>query len=321
MVQDQVSFAAEILFCGKVSIEIKEEGSNSWTQLMRFRDLGSPPYSEEFCSTAVCGTCAEECRDDGALASIPWTTFLIDTSAWKGQQAQLRFVNTRCDSSCCGTWLGIDNVRTHAPFVTVEIDIKPGSYPNSINPRSKGVIPVALLTTDTFDALTIDGDTVRFGPAEAAIAHRSPHFEDVDADGDIDAVFHFKTQKSGIECGDTWASLTGQTTDGIFIEVEDTIRTVGCKGPPSWQYVGQQATEVWFGACTGTGTAMIECTEATRGWEVRIATGAEWKPDISQGWAQGYQVEVSGNFLSLWGQRHCGADRLENVTAYVYRCQ
>jgi hypothetical protein len=41
----------------------------------------------------------------------------------------------------------------------VSIDIKPGSAPNSINPRSRGVIPVAILTTDTFDALDIDPKT------------------------------------------------------------------------------------------------------------------------------------------------------------------
>ena len=35
---------------------------------------------------------------------------------------------------------------------TVTIDIKPGSFPNRINLRSKGVIPVAVLTTATFDA-------------------------------------------------------------------------------------------------------------------------------------------------------------------------
>ena len=43
-----------------------------------------------------------------------------------------------------------------AEGITVSIDIKPGSSPNRINPKSNGVIPVGILTTDAFDATTVD---------------------------------------------------------------------------------------------------------------------------------------------------------------------
>ena len=66
----------------------------------------------------------------------------------------------------------------------IAIDIKPGTFPNSINPRSKGVIPVAILTTDTFDATTIDQTTVRFGPNGTEPAPVQSALEDVDGDGD-----------------------------------------------------------------------------------------------------------------------------------------
>jgi len=39
-----------------------------------------------------------------------------------------------------------------SPPIEVEIDIKPGSDPNSINPNSNGVIPVAILGSAIFDA-------------------------------------------------------------------------------------------------------------------------------------------------------------------------
>jgi len=42
----------------------------------------------------------------------------------------------------------------------VEIDIKPGSYPNSINLDSGRVVPVAILTTPDFDASIVDPGTV-----------------------------------------------------------------------------------------------------------------------------------------------------------------
>ena len=110
--------------------------------------------------------------------------------------------------------------------VEVSIDIKPGSDPNSINPGSKGVTPVAILTTETFDASTVDPSTVEFGPNGAAPVHAA--LEDVDGDADLDLILHFKTQETGIACGDTSASLTGETTGGQAIEGSDAVNTVGC---------------------------------------------------------------------------------------------
>ena len=111
----------------------------------------------------------------------------------------------------------------------VDIDVKPGSFPNSINPRSEGLIPVAILTMDTFDATTVDPTTVLFGATgtEAVPVHSA--LEDVDGDGDTDIILQFKTEATGIQCGDTSASLTGQTIRGQTIAGSDSIKTVGCK--------------------------------------------------------------------------------------------
>lgn len=106
----------------------------------------------------------------------------------------------------------------------VDIDIKPGSYPNSINPKSKGLIPVAILTTRAFDAATVDPQTVRFGPKHAVPVRHS--LEDVDGDGDIDMILHFRTEETGIAQGDTFATLTGKTYGGTFIAGTDSVRTV-----------------------------------------------------------------------------------------------
>ena len=111
----------------------------------------------------------------------------------------------------------------------VFIDIEPGSFPNSINPKSNGVIPVAILTTNTFDATTVDPLSVKFGPDGATEAHGRGHREDVNGDGKKDLVLHFRTQDTGIVCGDTSASLTGETFSGQAIEGSDSLRTVGCK--------------------------------------------------------------------------------------------
>jgi hypothetical protein len=108
--------------------------------------------------------------------------------------------------------------------VSVSIDIKPGTFPNDINPSSRGRIPVAILTTDCFDAATVDALTVCFGLDGAAAVHHA--LKDVDGDGDIDMILHFRTQDTGISAGDTEATLTGETTDGREIVGTDSVRTV-----------------------------------------------------------------------------------------------
>lgn len=116
---------------------------------------------------------------------------------------------------------------------TVEIDIHPGSDPNSINLRNKGVVPVAILTTDDFEATTVDPSTVCFGDAEEPAerdcteAHDTGHVEDVDGDGDLDLLLHFETRETGIDSGDTEACLTGTTSDGTAVEGCDAVRTIG----------------------------------------------------------------------------------------------
>ena len=128
------------------------------------------------------------------------------------------------------------SVTRTSPVTEMEIDIKPGSDPNSINIKSKGKIPVAILTTNIGDGDSLDSDatqvdplSVEFGPNGATETHGGAHIEDVDGDGDMDVVLHFKSRETGISCGDTEASLTGETFSGDAIEGTDSINSVGCK--------------------------------------------------------------------------------------------
>jgi hypothetical protein len=118
-----------------------------------------------------------------------------------------------------GTAVFLQNTETNL------IDIKPGSDLNSINLKSRGVVPVAVLTTGDFDAGTIDPGTVKFAGAEPV---RST-LEDVDEDGDLDMLFHFKTQKLNLYENSTKATLTGETFGEVGIEGTDTVRIVQSK--------------------------------------------------------------------------------------------
>jgi CSLREA domain-containing protein len=125
---------------------------------------------------------------------------------------------------------------TEPTLVTV-IDIKPGSNENPINIKTKnGVIPVAILTTPEFDALSVDHTSVTFGKTgvEAMETHKKKkigelkrHEEDVDGDGDTDLMFHFRVGEAGLESGDTQAFLFGETLEGLAILGTDFIQTVG----------------------------------------------------------------------------------------------
>lgn len=110
----------------------------------------------------------------------------------------------------------------------VSIDIKPGSDPNSINLKSKQNIPLAILTTDVFDATQVDWETVLFGPSRATESHGRSHVEDVDEDGDMDILLHFRVQETGIACDDMIATLVGETFGGDAISGADSVEIVKC---------------------------------------------------------------------------------------------
>jgi len=118
-----------------------------------------------------------------------------------------------------------------APAIAVDIDIKPGSYPNSINLGSNGVIPVAILSTADFDATTVLPETVSLAGSGVAVRGKGnkllAHEEDVNGDGLTDLVVKVETEN--LDPGtfqDGLATLTGQTSDGVQFEGSDEISIV-----------------------------------------------------------------------------------------------
>jgi uncharacterized delta-60 repeat protein len=115
--------------------------------------------------------------------------------------------------------------------ITVTVDIEPGESPNSINPGSNGATPVAILSTDTFDAPSqVDTGSLKFGRTgnEASLAFCSSP-EDVNGDGRLDVVCHFTTKKEGFQAGDSRGVLTGQTVTGTPIKGTDSVVIVPAK--------------------------------------------------------------------------------------------
>jgi hypothetical protein len=133
--------------------------------------------------------------------------------------------------------------ETEARGINPTIDVKPGSDPAPINPRSNGVIPVAIQSSDAFGPDDIDVGTLRFGPlddehttSEAVVAENgaSPvhdgQMEDANGNGDADLLVHFPTAEAGFGDGDSVAKLAGETADGTQFSATDSIRIVGNGG-------------------------------------------------------------------------------------------
>jgi len=102
----------------------------------------------------------------------------------------------------------------------LNIDIKPGSYPNCFNSNGNGVIPVAILGSEDFDVSTVDPASITFGPTGAEAAPLRWAFEDVDSDGYVDMILHFKTQDCGFSAGDETGILIcdeGTASDTVNI--------------------------------------------------------------------------------------------------------
>jgi hypothetical protein len=100
----------------------------------------------------------------------------------------------------------------------LEIDVKPGSDRNAINPRSRGVTRVAVLATDEFDP-TEEDVRYRFGSPEevengdGANSIRN-QVKDVDGDGNDDLVLFFRTAEAGFRGDETEAVLYWDRDEG-----------------------------------------------------------------------------------------------------------
>lgn len=125
-------------------------------------------------------------------------------------------------------------------MIPIAIDIHPGSYPNPINTRKEGTIPVAILGSAGFDVTKIDPASLRLEGAPLATRGQGSlqySFEDVSGDftstlegkpdGYPDLVGHFPANQANWWAGMETATITGNLRPeygGIPIEGSDSIK-------------------------------------------------------------------------------------------------
>ena len=123
------------------------------------------------------------------------------------------------------------------PVLSPEIDIQPGSDPNLIDPTSRGVVPVAILGSASFDVADIDVTTLALGPIGAGSVFDLTHWlirllssRDINHDGYGDLTSVYRIRETGIAFGDTDTCITGDLEDGTPFESCDAIQTVAACG-------------------------------------------------------------------------------------------
>jgi hypothetical protein len=162
--------------------------------------------------------------------------------------------------------------------IAVDIDIKPGSCPNSWNRESNGVLPVAILGTEDFDVTQIDVASVTISRADGMGGSVGPNegppgphsvFEDVgtpfegevcgcheaEGDGILDLSLKFKTRDVAdlLPVDDPNGALvplivTGTLLDGApFASSSDCVRLVPPGSPPN-QVTVQSIAGGWVDA-------------------------------------------------------------------------
>lgn len=116
--------------------------------------------------------------------------------------------------------------------VSLSLDIKPGSDPNSINLCSNGAVPIALMGSTTFDVFDVNTETLRFADAAVKmVGKKDPHslcsYGDINGDFIDDLVCHFLTADiSGVDGESTSATVNGELLDGTPIEGTDGVNIV-----------------------------------------------------------------------------------------------
>ncbi|MCH8153074.1 MAG: hypothetical protein IH830_11980 [Planctomycetes bacterium] len=157
------------------------------------------------------------------------------------------------------------------------LDIKPGSCPNSFNRNSHGVLPVALVGTESFDVMEVDLSTVELSRADGVGGSVAPNegppgphseFEDVatpfegelcnchdlEGDGATDLSMKFRTDDvvaalllNDLPAGDlVELVVSGTLLDGTPFSASDCIRLVPPGTPPGMLAVGSNAPGVFI---------------------------------------------------------------------------
>jgi hypothetical protein len=112
----------------------------------------------------------------------------------------------------------------------INIVIKPDTTEVApINPKSKGSIPVALLSSAEFDPMSVKPETLKFGAHgnEQSFQRCNKDGMDYNGDGRLDLVCHFDNQAANFDVGDSEGTVSGATESGKQFQGSGWLKIVG----------------------------------------------------------------------------------------------
>lgn len=161
--------------------------------------------------------------------TVPGTgIYTVGVSAFPGLNDGGTYRRTTLGGASNGDYTLIITVVS-LPVQVISIEIKPGSGERApINPKAKGNVPVALLGSDTFNALSVDPASLTFGATGNEKSWLRCGKDGVDVNGDSypDLVCHFENQAAGFARGDLEGIVKGKTRDGTSIEGHGILKVV-----------------------------------------------------------------------------------------------
>lgn len=114
--------------------------------------------------------------------------------------------------------------------IQINIEVRPGvrHHKSMLNPRMRGRIPVAILSSETFDPMQLDRGSLTFGQNgdEQSLIRCKRNGHDVNRDRKKDLLCFFENEFSGFETGDLEAILRGTTNDGVAVEGRALLKVV-----------------------------------------------------------------------------------------------
>jgi hypothetical protein len=228
-----VDFVVDLIDLGQFEC-VLEKNHKYWIAMAPIQEFGVCGQTAVYVSTTIV---EHEGQLIFELLGIPWTPGTELGNTWD---------------------VGMEIFATKVtPPPTGNLDIKPGSCPNPLNVRSRGVLPVGLLGTDTFDATLVDIASLEIsradgvggsvGPIEGppgphtVLADVGTPFggelcdcHELEGDGIVDVSMHFSTPMvvSALELDgeatDTFLELcvTGTLLDGTPFMACDCVRII-----------------------------------------------------------------------------------------------
>jgi hypothetical protein len=117
-------------------------------------------------------------------------------------------------------------------YLEISIDIRPGNVNNQIVASANGLLPVVVFSDASFDALTLDLDTIRLEEAQVSKNQKGRaqvQRRDLNRDGRADLLVWFRMNEIGMPHGTGNATLTGETRDGELVRGSDRLTVIGTK--------------------------------------------------------------------------------------------